>query len=226
MDHFKLILLLRRLENDQELSADEKLMLIDELLTLPNQVSWSKLIQASIFESDCDKMMDLLHESGLAPKVIQDISLLFPNHGVPIQLIMKICMCINSIDKIIGQTIFRFCSEDRECEPSVYRYVSNTQTVSKDNDQTICRSLPFHKRLLPESQKLQNEVQKIIDKSDVRKSLDLSVTITNFRVNPLLSQAERFAKCNIEMVDDGIRSIHLMSQSLGQKHQLGKTPLV
>jgi hypothetical protein len=224
MDHFKLILLIRRLESDQELGADEKLMLIDELLTLPNQVSWSKLIQASIFESDCDKMLDLMHESGLAPKLTQDISLLFPNHLVPIQLVMKISMCINSIDKITGQTIFRFCSEDRECEPSVYRYISNTPTI-KEKPETICRSLPFHKRLLPESQKLQNEIQKIIDNSDVRKQIDLSVTISNFRVNPLLSQAERFAKSNIELVDDGIRSIHIMSQSLGQKHQLGRPPL-
>jgi len=230
---FRLQLILRNLEKEVDISLEEKIWLVNAILGLPNQTEWSKFVQAAIYEAETDKLLELMHTSNITPLLLEDISNIVPDYSLPIQLLVKIARAINSFDTKYGMVILKYCHDDRECEPSLIRYL-NRQATYPEKQTKECITLPntemalvshVRQKAIPQTQKLHSELQKIIDNATIKREFVCS-NLSDFKINPYIADAERYASNNIEMIDDELRDLFKMSQIFGQANYLCQQPLV
>ncbi len=229
LEIFRFQLILKNLEKDIDISQDETLWLISAIFALPHQTEWSKFIQASIYENDCDRLMEILQSTHTTPVLVEDILTILPNYPQPLNLILKIARALNTLDQKFQMLAMKYCHEDKDCEPSFLRYLSRNQY---DNRNVLCiePSKPYFRpqrtKIIPQTQRLHLELQKLIDSSVIKKEMSLNSTVSKFKLNPYLLEAERYAAANIEMIDDELRDLFKISQIFGQANYLAKQPLM
>jgi hypothetical protein len=232
LEHFRLQLILRNLDRDEEISLEEKVWLVNALLSLPNNMEWSKFVQASIYEGDTDRLLELMHSSNATPLLLNDMAVIAPDHSHPIQLLVKVARTINSFDTKYGMLVLKFCHDDRECEPSLIHYLSRTsyhsqQKLSSNDQQALVPVLQRAQKSVPQTHRMNAEIQRIINTATIKRDLHVvTQSLSDYKINPYIANAERYASGNIEMIDDELRDLFKMSQIFGQANYLCQQPLV
>jgi len=194
-------------------------------------MEWSKFVQASIYESDTNRLLELMHSTNVTPLLLDDLAAIAPDHSQPIQLLVKVARAINSFDTKYGMLVLKFCHDDRECEPSLIRYLSRINTIHQQPQQNLETALVpcllnRNQKAIPQTQRMNAELQKIINTATIKRDLRVTQSLSDYKINPYIANAERYATSNIEMIDDELRDLFKMSQIFGQANYLCHQPLV
>jgi uncharacterized protein YfbU (UPF0304 family) len=223
--------MLGHLDAENDLSLEQIVALIDELFCLPNKESWKMFVQAAIYESDCQKVIDLMQSTEVLPKLIEDLTNLTTSLTTQqMSLLPKLMKVFNTVDKTMANFLLRYCKDDdmQSFQSYYIKYSSSVQCgiSPKMVNQGLfgtCSYKANQSYINEPSNKMRNEIQKIIYIADHMEYLkpDTARYGTEIRYNQYISDAERTANADLEMIDDELRDLVAMSKQLGAPQFLG-----
>jgi hypothetical protein len=221
---FQLCILLRHLDSDNDLTTSEKILLLDKLFALPNKNEWKMLVQASIYEPDCEKVFKFLQDKNVLQLLIQDLN----NLQISTQhlsLLPKLARCFNSLEKTICSQIFKYCCDDEG--QSIQTYITDVTCMPKPVNITpsyAFESITKHSRgsSMPSCNKLHTEIQRFISNSAFKEELNIPCYPKDFKINEYMTEGEREANSNIDMIDDELRALANINLKLSDPNLLGR----